>query len=337
MDLSKIFLKGACKTPIGGQAVMEGVMMRGLERTALAVRLPDGRIHIKTKENKKTGAWAKIPIIRGIVSFIISLVGGTKWLLYSADVLEHYMDGEEEEEPGRFEKKLIDKFGEKAIWNLMIYLSVIFSLAVGIVVFMLLPTVAVNILGKLTKNSILLNLAEGILRIIIFLIYILAIRRMEDIKRVFMYHGAEHKTIHCFENGLELTKENARGFYTLHPRCGTSFLMFVMIVSLILFSLLGWPSLAMRIVSRIALVPVVAGISYEILRWAGKSDNVIVEALSLPGIYLQKLTTAEPDDDQLEIGLVSLKAVLVPNDAEYIEGICDADGNLLQEEIIDNR
>ena len=159
MDLSRIFLKDACKTSIGGQAVMEGVMMRGIKRTAIAIRIPDGRIHVKTKPNKKQGAWAKIPLIRGVVAFVSSLVGGTGWLLYSADVLEHYM-GEEEEKPGRFEQKLIDRFGEKAVWNFMIYLSVIFSLIVGIGVFMLLPTVFVNVLKGVTKSPIVLNLVD---------------------------------------------------------------------------------------------------------------------------------------------------------------------------------
>ena len=156
------------------------------------------------------------------------------------------------------------------------------------------------------------------------------IARMKDIQRVFEYHGAEHKTIHCFENNLELTPANAQTFYTLHPRCGTSFLMFVMVISLILFSLLGWPSLIWRIASRLLLIPVVAGLSYELLKWAGRSDNIVVRVLSLPGLYLQKLTTRPPDDSQLEIAIVSLKAVLVDEETPYVEGICDLDGTIVE-------
>lgn len=329
MDLSKIFLKDACPTSIGGQAVMEGVMMRGPERTAIALRLEDGRIHIKTEPNKKSGKFAKMPIIRGVFAFIGSMVVGMKALLYSADVLEANMDYEDEE-PGKFEQWATKKFGDKFVWNMMIYLSVVFALVMTVGIFILLPTFAVNWLSMFTDSHILLNLAEGILRIAIFIIYVAAISKMEDIKRVFQYHGAEHKTIHCFENGLELTPENADQFYTLHPRCGTSFLMFVMVISLILFSLCGWPGIWMRLLSRILLIPVVAGLSYELLKVAGRSDNGFVKALSLPGIYLQKLTTKNPSLDQLEIAIASMKAVLVDADTPYIEGICDKDANLLE-------
>lgn len=328
MDLSKIFLKDACPTSIGGQAVMEGVMMRGPERTAVALRLEDGRIHIKTEPNKKSSKFSKVPIIRGVFAFVSSMVVGMKALLYSADVIEANM--EYEEEPGKLEKWATEKFGDKFVWNMMIYMSVLLAIVMTVGIFILLPTFAVNWLACFTDSYILLNLAEGILRIVIFVIYILAISRMEDIKRVFQYHGAEHKTIHCFENGLELTPENADGFYTLHPRCGTSFLMFVMVISLILFSLFGWPNIWMRLLSRILLIPVVAGLSYELLKLAGRSDNMLVKILSLPGIYLQKLTTKNPSLEQLEIAIVSMKAVLVEKDTPYIEGICDKDANLIE-------
>ena len=213
---------------------------------------------------------------------------------------------------------------------LMIALSVIIALVFSIGIFILLPTAVIGWLKPFIGNAIVLNLIEGILRIIMFIVYIVLIARMEDIQRVFQYHGAEHKTIHCFENDLELTPANAQQFYTLHPRCGTSFLMFVMVISLILFSLLGWPSLLWRILSRLLLIPVVAGLSYELLKWAGRSDNWLVKLLSIPGLYLQKLTTRNPDDSQLEIAITSLKAVLVDPDTEYIEGIVDTDANLLE-------
>ena len=331
MDMSRIFLKGACPTPIGGQAVLEGVMMRGMERTAIAVRLPDGRIHMKTNKNTARARWTRIPLLRGVVSFVISLVEGTKTLTWSADVAEYFMEDDEEEyEPGRFETWLTGRIGENGVWQLMIFLSVLIALVFAIGVFVLLPTAAIGWLKPFVSGAVTLNLIEGVLRIIMFIVYIAAISRMKDIRRVFEYHGAEHKTIHCFENNLELTPANAQQFYTLHPRCGTSFLMFVMVVSLVLFSLLGWPDLLMRIVSRILLLPVVAGLSYELLKWAGRSDNWLVRVLSIPGLYLQKLTTREPDDSQLEIAIAALKGVLVEPDAPCIEGIVDRDGQLLE-------
>ena len=193
-----------------------------------------------------------------------------------------------------------------------------------------MPTALIGWMKAFVDNAVALNLIEGVLRILMFIAYIVVIARMKDIQRVFEYHGAEHKTIHCFENNLELTPANAQTFYTLHPRCGTSFLMFVMVISLILFSLLGWPSLIWRIASRLLLIPVVAGLSYELLKWAGRSDNIVVRVLSLPGLYLQKLTTRPPDDSQLEIAIVSLKAVLVDEETPYVEGICDLDGTIVE-------
>lgn len=338
MDMSKIFLKDACPTPVGGQAILEGVMMRGMERTAIAVRIPDGRIHIKTRKNGNTSKWMKVPIVRGVFSFITSLVEGTKTLTYSADVLEYYdrklkddKTDAESEKMGKIESLLSEKLGSQKLWSLMLAASVIFALAFSVGIFVLLPTAAVGWIKAYISSPILLNLTEGILRIVMFLLYLSAISKMEDIKRVFQYHGAEHKTIHCFENNLELTPENAQTFYTLHPRCGTSFLMFVMIISLILFSLLGWPNLLWRLVSRIILIPVVAGTSYELLKWAGRSDNIVVRILSLPGLYLQKITTNEPDEKQLEVAIASLKAVMVDLETPCIEGIIDEDVNLTEE------
>lgn len=338
MDMSKIFLKDACPTPVGGQAILEGVMMRGMERTAIAVRIPDGRIHIKTRKNGNASKWMKVPIVRGVFSFITSLVEGTKTLTYSADVLEYYdrklkddkADGESEK-MGKIESLLSERLSSQKLWNLMLAVSVIFALVFSVGIFVLLPTAAVGWIKAYVSSPILLNLTEGILRIVMFLLYLSAISKMEDIKRVFQYHGAEHKTIHCFENNLELTPENAQTFYTLHPRCGTSFLMFVMIISLILFSLLGWPNLLWRLVSRIILIPVVAGTSYELLKWAGRSDNIVVRILSLPGLYLQKITTNEPDEKQLEVAIASLKAVMVDPETPCIEGIIDEDMNLTEE------
>ncbi|MGI6211467.1 MAG: DUF1385 domain-containing protein [Anaerovoracaceae bacterium] len=336
MDLSKIFLKDACPTSIGGQAVMEGIMMRGPKRTAICVRIPDGRLHIKTTQNGKPNRFLRLPLVRGVVSFVRSLVLGTKTLTYSADVLAYFMDDdeEEEEEPGRFEKWATEKFGEEKIWNFLVALSTILAIVFSIVVFVLLPTAAIGWMSAFIKNAVVLNLIEGLLRIALLILYIVLIAQMEDIKRVFEYHGAEHKTIHCFENGLELTPANAQQFYTLHPRCGTSFLMFVAVISLVLFSLFGWPSLFWRIVSRLLLLPVVAALSFELLRWAGRSNNKLVEILSMPGLLLQKLTTREPDDSMLEVAIAAMKAVMDPEDEPSIEGICDKDGQLIEPLVI---
>lgn len=333
MDLKKIFVKDARPTKVGGQAVLDGIMMKGEDRTAVAVRLPNKDIHIKTEKLKEPAKWMKIPIIRGVGVFIGSLVTGTKTLMYSAEVLEGY-DGPDavEYEDDKLTLWMEKKFGEKGAWNVMLYASVVIALLLTVGIFIILPTAAVNWLGHFTQSEILLNLIEGVLRIVLFVIYILAISKMKDIQTVFQYHGAEHKCIHCYENGLELTPEHCQTFYTLHPRCGTSFLMFVMVISLILFSLLGWPNLFWRIASRLLLIPVIAGLSYELLRWAGRSDNLFVKILSLPGLYLQKLTTARPDNEQLEVAIAAMKAVMVAPETPCYEGICDKDGKPLPPE-----
>ncbi|MBR6528551.1 MAG: DUF1385 domain-containing protein [Firmicutes bacterium] len=330
MDSKKIFLKGACPTSIGGQAIMEGIMMRGPEKMAIAVRLPDGSIHMKTEPTPKASKWAKMPLVRGVVNFVASLVQGTKVLMYSADILEEHYP--EEYEKDKFDIWIEEKVGKEKAWKILMYISVVFALVLSVGLFMLLPTVAVGLLGKLTENIIVLNLAEGAVRIAIFIAYIALISKMEDIRTVFKYHGAEHKTIHCFENGLELTPENAQQFYTLHPRCGTSFLMFVMVIAVLTHALMGWPNVWLRILSRILVLPIIAGVSYELLKWAGRSDNIIVRTLSMPGIYLQKLTTVEPETKHLEIAIAAMKAVLAGDSVPYFEGLCDKDGNPIEAE-----
>ena len=310
MDLKKIFLKDACPTKMGGQAVMEGIMMKGEKKTALAVRLPDGSIRVDTEPTKTYGKWMKIPLVRGVIAFVDSLVNGTKTLMHSAEILEEASDDEEEYEPGRFEKWLEDKFGSKGVWNFMLYSSVVVALAFSIGIFIILPTGAVNLMKHFTDSVFWLNFVEGVLRIALFVLYVGLVSYMPDIRRVFRYHGAEHKTIHCFENGLELTPENAAQFPTLHPRCGTSFLMFVFIIAFACHFLLGWPSLALRIVTRLLLLPVIAGLSYELLKWAGRSDNIVVKILSLPGLYLQKITTKEPDESMLQVAISAVTACM---------------------------
>lgn len=327
IDYNKIFIKGACPTTIGGQAVMEGVMMQGPDRVALAMRLPSGELYLKTKLKKKQSPALKIPFVRGVVSFVNALIGGMGTLMESADILETYAPEEYAEEPGKMEAWINKKFGEKAAWNFLMTTALLFAVAVSLIFFIILPTWVVNFLGKWIQSAFALNLIEGILRIVMFVAYVASIRRMNDIKTLFQYHGAEHKSIHCYENDKVLCPENAEEFYTLHPRCGTSFLVFVLIVSLLLFSFLGWPNLAVRILSRILLIPVIAAISFELLRWAGRSNGKLVRILSWPGLQLQRLTTAEPNRDQLEVALLSLKAVLVDPGVPEIEGFVDKDGN----------
>lgn len=330
MDLKKIFLKNACPTSIGGQAIMEGIMMRGPKKTAIAVRLSDGRIHMKTQPTPKLSKWGKMPIIRGVVNFVSSMVQGTKILMYSADILEENYP--EEYQKDKFDIWVEEKLGKEKAWKILMAFSVLIAIVMAVGIFMLLPTVLIGLLSKITTNIIVLNLAEGAMRIVIFVLYVILISKMEDIKKVFQYHGAEHKTIHCFENGMELTPENAQQFYTLHPRCGTSFLMFVMVIAVLVHALMGWPNVWLRIISRILVLPLIAGLSYELLKWAGRSDNVIVKTLSLPGIYLQKLTTKEPTNEQLEVAIAAMKAVLPENEAPYFEGICDLNGQPVTEE-----
>jgi len=288
---------------VGGQAVIEGVMMKGAEDIAIAVRKPDGEIVVKKeklKSNRKK--ISKIPIIRGIFTFVDSLVLGVNALLYSAEFVD--VEEEEKKKPSK-----LDEFLEKNI----IWISVVISVVFSVGLFILLPTVLVGVFKAYTGNTLILNGIEGIVRIAIFLGYILAISGMKDIRRVFEYHGAEHKSIFCYEHGEELTAENVRKYGRLHPRCGTSFLFIVMIVSILLFSLFSWSGLLMRLVIRILLIPIVAGISYEIIKWAGKSQSKLSCIVSAPGMWLQKLTTREPDDKQIEVAIEALKNVLVPD------------------------
>jgi len=301
-------------TSIGGQAVIEGVMMRGPKEIATAVRKSDGSIVIDKKEiNSFVVKYKlnKIPIVRGIFSFVDSLVTGMKCLMFSAD----QMDLEEDDEsykPSKFEKWLEDKFGDK-IKDIAIYFAVVVSIFFSIGLFMLLPNALAHIVGLFVKNTILLNLCEGVIRMAIFLTYLGLVSRMKDIQRVFEYHGAEHKTIATYESGMELTVENAREHSRLHPRCGTSFLLIVMVVSIIMFSFIRWGVMWKNMLFRLLLLPVVAGISYEIIKFAGKSKSKCVAFLTKPGLWLQKITTREPDDSQIEVAIASLKAVLTDN------------------------
>ena len=280
------------KITIGGQAVIEGVMMRGPELVATAVRNPQGRIELEVKPvNSIADRYPifKKPMLRGCVSLFESLVMGIRSLGYSAQ-----MAGEEDEQ-------LTDK--ELAG-------TMIFAFALAAVLFIAIPTGAAKLFHVITEDPVFLNLMEGFLRLFIFMAYIFAISRMKDIQRVFQYHGAEHKTIACFEAGEALTVENVARHTRLHKRCGTSFLLIVMLVSIFVFAFLGWPDLAERIASRIILLPVVAGISYEIIRFSANSDNCLLGWAVKPGLWLQKLTTREPEPEMIEVAIESAKAVL---------------------------
>lgn len=296
----------AKKTSIGGQAVIEGVMMRGPKKVAIAVRKPDGEIEVDVKDNiplAKRNKILSVPVIRGSVSLIDSLMTGIKSLTYSASFFE------EEEEESKFDKFLKKKLGDKAE-NAIMGFSLVLSFIIAIAIFVGIPTYSASLIGRLTQNTLLKNLLEGVIRLVIFILYIYLISKMKDIQRVFEYHGAEHKSIFCYEAGEELTPENARKYKRLHPRCGTNFLLIVMLISIVLFSFLGWPGALMRIISRIIFLPVVAGLSYELIKWLGKSDSTLARILSYPGLMLQNLTTREPDEKQLEVAIAALKAVL---------------------------
>jgi uncharacterized protein YqhQ len=331
MDFKKIFIKNANPTKVGGQAVLEGIMMKGEDRTAVVIRKPDGKLHIKTELLKKPGKIRKIPILRGVFIFVDSLVTGTRTLLYSAEVLEN-CEGSQGYEKDKLTIWLEEKFGEKGALNAILYFSVFLAILFTVGIFIIAPTAVVSIFKYVTTNEVALNLIEGVFRIALFVVYIVLISKMKDIQTVFQFHGAEHKCIHCYENGLDLTPANCKPFETLHPRCGTSFLMFVMVISLLLFSLLGWPNLFWRIASRLLLIPVIAGLSYELLRWAGRSDTTVVKIVSVPGLLLQKLTTQEPDEKQLEVAIAATKAVMVPADTPAYVGDCDLNGMLLPAE-----
>lgn len=310
--------ESACHiTSIGGQAVIEGVMMRGPKEIAVAVRKPDGEIEIDKKPIAsilQKYKWLKFPVIRGVVSFVESLVIGTKALMYSAS----FYDVEEEEDKKKKEamseeERKKQEAKESRAMTFAIYSSVVVALVFGIGIFMLLPTVLVGFIKHYIPGNILATLLEGVVRIAIFIAYIALVSNMKDIRRVFEYHGAEHKTIFCYEHGEELTVENARKFTRLHPRCGTSFLLIVMVISIILFSFISWSNPWLRLLLRLALLPVVAGLSYEIIKLAGRSTGVVMKIVSAPGLWLQKLTTREPDDSQLEVAIASLKSVLTGN------------------------
>lgn len=294
---------------VGGQAVIEGVMMQSDKKKAIAVRTPSGEIKVKTNP---INSWVKnkhidkIPFLRGMFILIETMIDGIKSLNYSSDIFIQETGEEEEDAIDRFIKKV---FGDRAN-DILIIISMIIAIILSVGLFIMLPTFIGGIFTKITDNEIVLNLIEGLIRILILFIYIYLISKNKDIERVYQYHGAEHKSIHCYESGKELTVENAREFKRLHPRCGTNFLFIVMATSIILFAFFGWPNPLLRVTMRIVCIPIVAGIAYEIIRLLGKYDNIVTRFVAYPGMMLQYMTTKEPDDEQLEVAIESLKAVL---------------------------
>ena len=302
---------------IGGQAVIEGVMMKNMDRYAVSVRKPNGKIATKVEECvsfAEKHPLFQLPVFRGMANFLESMVIGMKTLNYSAS----FYEDEEEQTESRTEQLLEKILGEKAE-KIIMGIVLVFSLAISIGLFMILPYIASEALGKLIRNEYVILFMEGIIRIAIFLGYIVLISRMEDIKRVFMYHGAEHKTINCLEAGVPLTPENVDNFSRLHKRCGTSFIFIVMIISMVFFFFIRVDTFWLRIVLRLLFLPLVAGVSYEFIRLAGSSDHPLVQIFSKPGLALQKLTTKEPDHSMIEVAIASVEGVF--DWREYLENL----------------
>lgn len=306
------------KTSIGGQAVLEGVMMRGPEKIAVAVRKSGGEIVTDIEDIKpasKRCLFFRLPIIRGCIAFFDSLITGVRTLMKSADMYDL-----EEEDP-TYKPSKADEIVEKIFKNkdAVIYFSVVIALIFSVGLFFIVPGLIFNLLDKFIENRIVLNLIEGLIRIVIFLSYLALVSINKDIQRVFQYHGAEHKTIFAYEHGEELTPENVRKYKRFHPRCGTSFLLFIMIISILVFSVIPKEIAGLKIGGfsiifiKLLLLPIISGISYEIIKWAGRSDSKFVQALSVPGMQLQRLTTREPDDSQLEVAIASIQAVIPEN------------------------
>ncbi|MGI6526709.1 MAG: DUF1385 domain-containing protein [Caldicoprobacterales bacterium] len=287
------------KCSIGGQAVMEGVMMKAPKTMAIAVRQSDGSIHVQKQSLvtiKDKYPILKLPVLRGIVTFAETMVMGVKSLMTSAELFG------EEEEPSRLEAFLAEKLGKKTE-DVILYSALVMAVVFALGLFILLPALLSGLIRPYIHKHVVVNLIEGVIRMILFLIYITLVSRMNDIRRVFEYHGAEHKTIHCYEHDEELTVENARKYTTLHPRCGTAFLLIVMVISIVVYSFMGWQNILIRILGRLLLLPLIAGLAYEVTQFAGNSDARLIRIIMYPGMMLQKLTTREPDDSQLEVAI----------------------------------
>lgn len=303
----KVWLCDMKPSGIGGQAVIEGIMMRNKDKYSIAVRKPDNEIEVVVRESRlitEKHPWLNLPIIRGIVNFIDSLVTGISTINYSASFYD---------DPAEQEKTKLDEAGKNLLKDkfesVLMAVTVILSIFFAIGLFMVLPYLATRLVSKYIVSKTLLNFIEGIVRLLIFVIYISLISMMKDIKRTFMYHGAEHKCINCIENGARLTPENVKNSSRYHKRCGTSFIFMVMIISIIFFIFIRVGNPVLKIVVRLLLIPVIAGVSYEFIKLAGRSESKIVNILSKPGMLLQKITTSEPDEDMVEVAIEAVSAV----------------------------
>ena len=316
------------KTMIGGQALIEGIMMRGPDKDAVVVRRPDGlNVEVNPRKVHKKGSVATWPLIRGAVTFFDSQVVGVKALMRSAD-----LNPEMEEEPSKFDLWLEKKLGNETFQKWLVGIAVALGLGLSILLFFLLPAVIVGFFDTFIHNTVVLHLIEGLVRMVIFMAYMLLVSQMSEMKRVFAYHGAEHKTIRCYEAGLPLTVENVRAQTRLHPRCGTSFLLIVMVISILVFSVASSALLAIvpaleamrgafvyrliMIVYKLLLLPLVVAVTYEINRWAGRHDNAFTRILTAPGMWMQKFTTNEPDDSMIEVAITAVEAVLPENEGD---------------------
>lgn len=311
------------RTMIGGQALIEGIMMRGPDKDAVVVRTAEGmKIEVKDRKLSPPGSFKRWPFFRGIFTFFDSQITGVKALMRSADLAPE----EDQEEPSKFDKWLEKKLGNEKFQKVIVGFAVAMGLGLSIGLFFLLPMILASVFDRWIRTTLGINLLEGLIRMIIFLSYMILISRMSEMKRVFSYHGAEHKTIRCYEAGLPLTVENVRMQTRLHPRCGTSFLLVVMVISILVFSvassllLAAVPALTalrgtflfrlLMIVYKLLLLPIVVGITYEINRWAGRNDNWLTRILTAPGMWMQHFTTNEPDDSMIEVGIAAVEAVL---------------------------
>lgn len=311
---------------VGGQALMEGIMMNGPDGKAMALRLPDGSISVEKKtftSIKDKNKFFGIPMVRGIVNFVEALIFGYKCLMESAE--KTGMDVEEEENMSKLDRWISDHFGEKMM-KVIGAISMVLGFALAFALFVWMPSFLFDAVNKLTGERItmLRTIFEGLLRIIIFVIYMFAVSKMKEIKRVYMYHGAEHKSIFCYESGEEMTVENVRKQSRFHPRCGTSFIFVMIILSILVSSVvaLAFPSLTqirpVWICVKLLIMPIVMGLGYEFIRYAGKHDNLFVKILSAPGLWMQRITTAEPDDSMIEVGIAAINAVIPHNDEEKV-------------------
>ena len=302
------------KTMCGGQALIEGIMMRGPSKQAAVVRRPDGELEIRQEELKlikERHPIVGVPFIRGVFTFVDAMVNGVKNLMWSA---EFYPEEEQPEQPSRFEQWMEKRLGNEKFYSLVITLAVVMGIGLSIVLFFLLPTLLGGLVALVTPSMLVRNVGESLLKVVIFLAYLALCSHMKDIRRVFQYHGAEHKTIFCYEAGLPLTVENVRKQSRHHPRCGTSFLFVVIIVSIlvstVVFSI--WPvhNALLRFLVHLVMLPAIVGVSYEFNRWCGRNDNVLTRLLTAPGLWLQNFTTFEPDDSMIEVGIKALELVL---------------------------